>query len=257
MEKYRLKKWYPSLHNNWKEGDIATKSKSGAPLYKGKPINENLDAFVSESEVKENPEFWEKIEEKKDTAEVLSYTPRTTDDLVVCSIPVTDLPSFEYSEIRMVRRISDGEVFRLGEAFITHTGKTDRISKIRIIREFNEVSLEWATGLGNTELQNAKKYSPLFTTEDGKSILEGNSFYPVCIKDGFGFTPFTFIPQKWTKRCLNKESFKYFSTKEAAQNFIIENKPCLSVKDVLKALNTKDFCTEVNLKDAVKNKFNL
>src|SRR5678815_690317 len=60
MKKYRLKQWYPSLKQDWSKGDIAEWF-DGYYWNKGKVILNGL----SKNEVKNNPDFWELIEEEK------------------------------------------------------------------------------------------------------------------------------------------------------------------------------------------------
>ena len=70
---------------------------------------------------------------------------------------------------------------------------------------------------------NSKKV--LFTTEDGVDIFKGDYFW---YSDGKIFDKGKAIDSNI------RLYLKYFSTKEAAEEYIIMNKPCLSINDILK-----------------------
>ena len=61
MKKYKLKQWYPSLHNDWVVGDIVI------PWGKQKDYYHipNKSTTIFKREVENNPDFWELIEEEK------------------------------------------------------------------------------------------------------------------------------------------------------------------------------------------------
>ena len=73
MEKYRLKKWYPSLKQDWSKGDIAEWF-DGYYWNKGKVISNGL----SKNEVENNPDFWELIEEKYCDCNIPIFTLNST-----------------------------------------------------------------------------------------------------------------------------------------------------------------------------------
>jgi hypothetical protein len=90
-------------------------------------------------------------------------------------------------------------------------------------------------------LNNVEKVKqPLFTTEDGVDIFKGDKTYyvfndltPEC-NSGFKC--------KWKVRGgfyqnyqvnQGNEYYKVFSTKEKAEEYILLNKPCLSINDIL------------------------
>src|SRR5690606_35343096 len=77
-------------------------------------------------------------------------------------------------------------------------------------------------------LKNAIKSKVLFRTEDGVDIFEGDICYYVRpeIKyvEKIG-VPFVSVDEV-------RKNYKYFSTKEKAEEYILMNKPCLSVADI-------------------------
>jgi hypothetical protein len=68
----------------------------------------------------------------------------------------------------------------------------------------------------------------ILTTDDGVDIKQGDTYY--------------YVPKKtlaWVNATCNaipqpKDSFNYFSTKQMADDFVLLNKPCLSVYDIMK-----------------------
>ena len=95
---------------------------------------------------------------------------------------------------------------------------------------------------------------PLFTTEDGVEILEGEEFYFV---DSF----WEIGKGKATVGCKKITLMKEFSTKEAAEKYIDENKPKFSIKDIentLKESYKADFINSIcRVKNKICNKFDL
>jgi hypothetical protein len=100
------------------------------------------------------------------------------------------------------------------------------------------------------------EFKPLFTTEDGVDVfLEiGQEFF--TIGDNW-----TLSKTKITENNLGFDFVKYnsymrkiFSTKEAAEEFIVENKPCLSYNEIT---NIMPWIVEskIKLKELVKSKF--
>ena len=80
--------------------------------------------------------------------------------------------------------------------------------------------------LRSKQLQHIKQ--PLFTTEDGVDIFENDSYY-VATKEFY-------ILQHVKANYGSGTSLiaKYFSTKEKAEEYILLNKPCLSLNDIFK-----------------------
>jgi hypothetical protein len=108
--------------------------------------------------------------------------------------------------------------------------------------------------LRSKQLQHVKQ--PLFTTEDGVDIFEGDYYYPVE-------KTYYFLHEKQTNNhCTNDDKFWIFSTKEKAEEFILMNKPCLSLNDITtiyKGINKKTNhpSSQANqLKNLVKQKLN-
>lgn len=158
-------------------------------------------------------------------------------------------------DIFQVKRLLDGEIFTLGD-------KVDFIvSTNQVIKEFsltgNHISV--ISEVSKDSLSAIKKSKPvLFITEDGKEIYSGDSYYSVCYKKYLNEEPFSKINGKFTaiypsdNEVLNY--LKFFSSYEAAENYIIMNKPCLSINDIYKTVSRGVLGYEQNLKELVKSK---
>lgn len=113
-------------------------------------------------------------------------------------------------------------------------------------------------------LKHAKK--PLFTTEDGVDIFEGESYYELITPD-FHNKPciWNILPTK-TRGNINydqegnrRNGRIWFSTKEKAEDYILMNKPCLSMKEVLncrEAWFKSTMATKDELVKLVRSKLN-
>ena len=137
--------------------------------------------------------------------------------------------------IHSVKRLSDGEVFTISDK--TNFGL---ISKIVINN--NSLSFYFEQKSCGYNLQTLIKWKPLFTTEDGVDIFEGDYYYY------FRFHSWTFdkaiANQKFHSQDKLSSNSLYFSTKEKAEEYILLNKPCLSYGDVQEYLKIKD-CNKV------------
>jgi hypothetical protein len=100
--------------------------------------------------------------------------------------------------------------------------------------------------LRSKQLQHVKQ--PLFTTEDGVDVFEGDDFYTV---DNWNIEKY--------KNYISINEYIHnlkFSTKEKAEEYILMNKPCLSYNEVLNTAKIKNKNTFDSLKELVKQKLN-
>ena len=96
--------------------------------------------------------------------------------------------------------------------------------------------------------------NPVLTTEDGVGLYVGDKVYCVTKSrlDKYSFTIGITM--------FEKELYKFFSKEENANNYILENKPVLSFKDVWNMTNNKDISNnwfiigKTELQDLVKSK---
>lgn len=140
--------------------------------------------------------------------------------------------------IHSVRRLSDGGVFTVGSSFSNnHCG----IYTQHTIKEFvvsgDELQV-WPEDGGYYPLFSIKKIptkTPLFTTEDGKPVYEGDEFAIVEL--------LSYCVSKSV--CINHAGVgnhpnqKYFSTEAVAKEWVLMNKPQYSLDDIRKALHGK------------------
>lgn len=252
MRKFKLIKKYPGspkLGTTYQEIE-------GLCPYHGK-MYKNLSkegACLLASEIENHPEFWEEVVEKN--YEILSFT---------CNNKKLNynknLKSFNYEnndgdthrtlkfilknpntyKIHSVKRLSDGEIFTIGDkVFSEYVNYT--INKISIVNDKCMVSALYDINNPNGSrlhynLNNLKKAKqPLFTTEDGVDIFEGNVVYYVETEEEpelcFIVNEYTVL--KYPGRFISDKSLHSFSTKEKAEEYILMNKPVLSLNDIFK-----------------------
>lgn len=130
--------------------------------------------------------------------------------------------------IHSVKRLSDGEVFTVGDKIKLITGHNNRIIAQIVVIE-NEIRFN-NTNNGEIDLDKAIKIkSPLFTTEDGVDVFEGDYVYSIG-----DFIIFNYLVKE-----NNTIPLISFSTKEKAEQYILMNNPQISLKtisDTLKKL---------------------
>lgn len=249
--KYRLKKSYPGSP---KLGTEVVFSETH------QVYNYNGGDFFSElpkNQVENLPEFWEKVEEP--TYEILSFKSKSVKDYILYlkgkgfisvhgfeHVPSQSMLSNPNFDIHSVKRLSDGEVFTVGDNI--KSGST-QYEILGFEKKDTTTQHGWLTigviyNSGGTDLSIIEKVKkPLFTTEDGVEKFEGDLFVPVNVSVDDA--------DNYTIRGLNSEAKPYntkiqeearkngvlwFSTKEAAEEYILMNKPCLSVKEVVDIL---------------------
>lgn len=159
--------------------------------------------------------------------------------------------------IHSIRRLSDGEVFTVGDEigwgiagnyetnlkgfFISNDGNL--FIEYRHDDFGSEVDFEKAVRL------HKKQKKPLFTTEDGVDIYEGGKYWYVS-------RAYDAVPCKADKGYKLFES-RTFSTQEAAEEYILFNKKTLSLNDLIEALGIrKDYRIFERLKQVAKQNLN-
>jgi len=228
---------------------------------------------VSKLDYSNYPDFWQKVEELD--YEILSFKNINSGSLVdlhsnnlyCCKESDTykgigvetkeDCMSKESLCIHSVRRLSDGEVFTIGDSidFEDFGNKGNQpIEKIEIDYFDNTRITAWdgPYGIGISKWKNQSIKNPLFTTEDGVDIFEGDDFF-------FPNTHVWVISKtkadtKMIHHVIEVNKYKTFSNKEKAEEYLLLNKPCLSIQEV-KNIMYKDRCFfATHLKSLVKSK---
>lgn len=245
MTKYKLIKEYPGSYSvgtvisfNDSHGGLEIKTPEGKISFTSLSTLAALETLVSNY-----PEFWEKIIEKD--YEILSFY-----SVGQTIIPMRILnsntglfklnkPKYKNDELTLdyllkegsysiysIKRLSDGEIFTIGDKITGATYSEPRnIISFRIIN--NKLRIDQSKGSSN--LEDIKKLkNPLFVTEDGVDKYEGEEYYYLH-KHSFR------IDKAVAHKGFNDVNTTglYFSTKEKAEEYVLMNKPYLSIDDLL------------------------
>ncbi len=254
MKKYKLIKEYPGSPEL---GSIAWLEDM---CYKVKYKNRTY-LVIEDLDFKNYPEFWELFVEKD--YEILSFISK---EWCIAQLSYftckNNFTGNDVWKIYSVKRLSDGEIFTIGDRLdekcfrklssnpLSEGIHVNIITKIAIVKEHaREVA-------GHLEIQNGKlmfsasnkwgnlnvllseaiKFKqPLFTTEDGVDIFEGDKYF-ICTASLSNCINNEGIVSKFFKPNPN---YKYFSTKEKAEEYILMNKPVLSLKEIKETTTIK------------------
>lgn len=142
--------------------------------------------------------------------------------------------NYDESIITSIKRISDGNIFHVNEVVLTNNGRgKHRINNFAIVNNEMCVDLEdFPTQYEFLYKIGKLKKEVLFTTEDGVDVHKGDIIF-YTQKDNLEIVTWACysIPTP-----LDGE-FVYFSTNEAIQEYILMNKPLLSLNDLLSVWN--------------------
>lgn len=199
-----------------------------------------------------HPKYWQKVEEvdyeiislKLTGGEIITFKNgkcihRTDDQSVDYTFNLdkcmSNLSSTEY--IHSVKRLSDGEVFTIGDNInYDHYSNFNKITKISINQKGSIKEGVWVNYAGGScHLSIAKKLpkkTPLFTTEDGKEIFEGDKYYVVYAD--FSLFGYNAIENKIAAG--NK-----FSSCKKAEKFKLLNYPVLCLNDLLSVWGNAEY----------------
>lgn len=270
MTKYKLIKKYPCIHHTWYVGLIVTEK------YNVYSPNETGVFCINlcKEHVENFPEFWEKVIELD--YEILSFIRKEPSNYAGTVFKLDNgvyTPSFMNSNLSLrhcltssgfdiysVKRLSDNTVFTVGDTIFSNDFKPTKLEKITI-RDNGGIAM-WgkyhSNMLGEIELASCIIKKPLFTTEDGVDIYESNTYYFISInwKTCYKFIIHEGYAQKGYLCGEQVKDFIYFSSKEKAEEYIIMNKPCLSINDLKTQFNLigDRSNNELALKELVKSK---
>lgn len=255
MKKYKLIKTYP-----------------GSPCF-GTEIIEAADIkgkyFIKRSNIwftnnpEKYPEFWENVIEKN--YEILSFISTNTaigekegairyinDDGYTVDEYLYNGESVKNGAylIHSIKRLSDGEVFTIGDK-IDCKGWFGNIIKFKIIN--NELKIFQQQHINNSNykpllIQELNKFkTPLFTTKDSVDIFKGDIVYFVKINkyDDWENHYITVVDETSAKNHIR------FSTKEKAEEYVLMNEKSLSPNDILNVWSElSDYSNESLLKNS-------
>jgi hypothetical protein len=252
MKKYKLIKEYPGN------------------LELGKILDENgFDSDLGTYHQPKNfPEFWEEVIEKD--YEILSLQDINNSHVgniikFENGIAFGDKPypveielalknwvnKFKNYVIHSIKRLSDGEVFTIGDKVLPG----GNIIKFELVE--NTIMYRTSSNAGAGLNVMMKRKQPLFTTEDSIDIFENDTFY---IVHNTNWNNIQCIAQK--NATFSIDSTKKFSTKGKAEEYILMNKPCLSLNEIIEIYKkvklqtpmSKKFIKE--LKEIINTKIN-
>lgn len=261
MKKYKLIKEYPGSPK------LETIVQKNTTDYKYEYVSYEITKvirYITINIVEQYPEYWEKVVEKDYEVLSLSYN-----DGIYSYVDFKDPNKYWFdksrkgtsrghlnlSEVEMyetaihsVKRLSDGEVFTVGDKcdIDGQTFTIDRFSLADNTIYFIESLNNPVCDITDDQL---KKVKFLFTTEDDVDIFEGNYYWIVM--------PSYKAPSREIRSTLylSYPEAKYFSTKEAAEEYILMNKPCLSINDIKTACHMSWYALEIDkLKKLIKSR---
>ena len=228
MLKYKCVKRYP---NGPDIGTIVTKDALG------QYVQEHPLWIHSWEEIENFTEFWEEVKEKE--FEILEYEGKC------CMCDGTCPTRRDDCKIYKVKRLSDLETFSLGDKvywdWIQCSRKyfTIKSFKIGSEGELRFDTIESSPTDFNAEYCKIKHYKePLFLDELGNEIVEGSTIWvteslntPWCSRAIFPKNS-----SYWNIFTDRRENTKIFVNKADCENYINENKPMFSKKQILDAL---------------------
>jgi len=243
MKKYKLIKQYPTSP---KLGFIVAQKPCG--IY----YNMETGIHYGSAMLKNYPEFWEEVVEKD--YEILSQT-----SVRVCN------PKDNYKVVRnttpvihSVKRLSDGEVFTVGDTIrIYEHGPIETIETITTnsIRSSIKQGVWFTYNSGSSHMDHAiKQKQPIYLTHDGKDIFVGDRILWVN-KDSLLHGDFT---ADYGSLFLS-DQVAYFLSAVDAQDYIIENKPALSIKEFweITTMSGSNRVKSIVLEELVTKRLNL
>lgn len=147
--------------------------------------------------------------------------------------------------VQSIVRLSDGQVFKIGDIIDGHTVKNVIIisiievgDKIIGFRFYSEVPGNPYVLLRDAKISIKKV---IITTEDGKDLFIYDIVYAVDSRFGYYFI-------KIDQYTIFIEETKYFSTEILAKQYIIFNKPCISIMELVLELKSNHPTLNLNAK---------
>lgn len=241
MKKYKLIKEYPG---SLKLGSIATAT-GGDDLWKGSIYYDKY------------PEYWEEVVEVEKDYEILSYLKEGS---TTCTTTKRrgGIYHEQYWNIHSVKRLSDGEIFTLGDKIkVYQHGSIKTIDSIDLYGNTSSIKEGiWFTyDSGSCHMAHViKQTRPIYLTHDGKDIFPEDIVWYVN-KENFYHDYIKAYPEVK----FNSDIRAYFLTEEEAKKYIIENKPALSIKEFweITTMSGSNRVKSIVLKELAKKRLNL
>lgn len=242
MKKYKLIKEYPGSP---KLGSIY-KEQSAKDFQQRRyiPVEVKYQEDCLWSLERYSPEYWKEVVEKE--YEILSFIQDSSGEIwiqdkkqgygfwskngFITSPYITEtILGNPYYSIHSVKRLSDGEVFTIGDKIGDYSYSYE-IKSLHITDQYKGgVSIEVTIG-GYLSIVDIKKTKQkLFTTEDGVDRYAGDQLWYVFYLSDYSLNSLTLVNSNFT----STDNVKYFSTKEKAEEYIIRNKPVLTYNEII------------------------
>ena len=243
MKKYKLIKKYPGV--NLEVGDIVEYIiPSSGTIYQYYCVKKSIG--ISGVLPEDYPEFWGEVIKKE--YEIMTVKIDNHNIGIVINGTFNLIPAEKY-KIHSIKRLSDGQVFKLGDKVDSTISDLGRATELTGFMQSGDKLMLGLRDLGYYPLSTVilpKK--PLCKSADGVDIYEDDSV--VCLDKEDWITrnqEYRFKP--WD---VKDQGYLFFSTLEAANEYILMNKPCLSLQDVMTA--GYGIGEYARLKAVVKNK---
>ena len=173
-------------------------------------------------------------------------------------------PGTEVHKILSVIKIKGNKKFAIGDK-VTCIDEDEIVEKVGVIEEFWEnqrgLRMRVNTGvfsvvIGINEVELHIEKPVLFTGEDGKEIRLGDDFY--CVHPSWSYYKITADEMQKSKH-THAGGFKNFSTKEAAEEYIINNKPVFTLQDMRNSevAGVMGLCSNYDWKEQAKKRCGL
>ena len=249
MKEYKLLKWYPGLPV------LLTKVNY---ILKINPIDKDRAEVIMPNKIffhinladLKYEEFWEEIKSNYILVKVISKT-GIIENGNNCLSTLQELITGPHSVWRIysVKRISDGVIFSLGDDVYENTNS----EKYKwIITEFSlDGGKCFSCGLNIDNIMH--KQIPLYKTELGFEIFSGDTVWRVNKNMGSFFIDSIVLE---TILDINNYEYVYFTKIQDAKDYVIDNKICLSYKDIKLWNNGRHEFPFTVLKKIVMDKIN-
>ena len=247
MKKFRLIKTYPGspdLNTIVVDTNINTGAKDSYFSENWGKTMELQFEIGRQHDCENNPEYWEEVIEKDYV--ILELLSKTKYKYVLHpnglyafanekGFATLEQVREHFPIINSVKRLSDGEIFTIGDK--VQDSLTDELTnfKVQTITYFypgDKIICQAESGTTMPLTTIRKVETPLFTTEDGVDIFEGDTIFGVNV-DWKVFSHYIDLQNKVKSWGIKPT----FSTKEKAEEYILLNKPCLTINDVRNCIN--------------------
>ncbi len=206
------------------------------------------DFILSHVKTQQPVKEWEVMAYKSANGNML-YNNRGELRLDIPNSPLFSQEAANQCSIHSVKRLSDGEVFTVGDE--TTLGPINKfvIEQGALLARSEKDSYE-----DIAYLKKAKQ--PLFTPEDGKDALDGDEIYWINAIEFEILTPFKLTPFA-AHNHKKDDCYKYFSTKEAAEEWVRKHKLSPTAKEFAEAAESwsKNMAEHILMMDKMRKDF--